>query len=69
MTLNIINMKNLIKILAVFFAVSFIGVSCSNNNDEPVMSQTIYAIASRDSDLSSLKAAIDKADLAATLDA
>lgn len=69
MTLNTINMKNLIKILAVFFAVSFIGVSCSNNNDEPVMSQTIYAIASRDSDLSSLKAAIDKADLAATLDA
>lgn len=51
------------------FAIGFATVSCSNNDDEPVMSQTIYAIASRDADLTSLKAAIDKAGLAATLDA
>ncbi|MDP2453992.1 MULTISPECIES: fasciclin domain-containing protein [unclassified Kaistella] len=61
-------MKNIFKVLSVLFAVGFATVSCSNNDDEPVMSQTIYAIASRDSDLSSLKAAIDKAGLAATLD-
>ena len=62
-------MKKLIKILSVMFAIGFATVSCSNNDDEPVMSQTIYAIASRDADLTSLKAAIDKAGLAATLDA
>ncbi|KEY19456.1 fasciclin domain-containing protein [Kaistella antarctica] len=62
-------MKKLIKILSVMFAIGFATVSCSNNDDEPVMSQTIYAIASRDAELTSLKAAIDKAGLAATLDA
>ena len=62
-------MKNILKILSVMFAIGFATVSCSRNDDEPVMSQTIYAMASRDGDLSSLKAAIDKAGLAATLDA
>lgn len=61
-------MKNLIKFLAVFFAIGLVSVSCNDNDDDPVMSQTIYAIASRDGDLSSLKAAIDKAGLAQTLD-
>lgn len=62
-------MKNIFKILSVMFVIGFATVSCSSNDDEPVMSQTIYAMASRDGDLSSLKAAIDKAGLAATLDA
>lgn len=50
------------------FAIGFATASCANNDDEPVMSQTIYAIASRDADLTSLKAAIEKAGLASTLD-
>lgn len=50
------------------FAIGFTAISCSSNEDEPVMSQTAYAIASRDANLSSLKAAIDKAGLAQTLD-
>ena len=50
------------------FALGFATISCSDNEDEPVMSQTAYAIASRDANLSSLKAAIDKAGLAQTLD-
>ncbi len=61
-------MKNIFKILSVIFAVGFTAVSCSDNEEEPVMSQTAYAIASRDANLSSLKAAIDKAGLATTLD-
>ena len=61
-------MKKVFKILSVMFAIGFATVSCSNNEDEPVMSQTAYAIASRDVNLSSLKAAIDKAGLAQTLD-
>lgn len=61
-------MKNIFKILSVMFAIGFATASCANNDDEPVMSQTIYAIASRDADLTSLKAAIEKAGLASTLD-
>lgn len=58
------------KTLAVLFAISFAVVSC-NSNDEYLNEQpkSIYAIASSDSDLSSLKAAVDKAGLAGTLDA
>ena len=62
-------MKNIFKVLSVMFAVGFATVSCSDNEEEPVMSQTVYAIASRDANLSSLKAAIDKAGLASTLEA
>ena len=61
-------MKNIFKVLTVMFALGFATISCSDNEDEPVMSQTAYAIASRDANLSSLKAAIDKAGLAQTLD-
>ncbi len=61
-------MKNIFKVLTVIFALGFTAISCSDNEDEPVMSQTAYAIASRDANLSSLKAAIDKAGLAQTLD-
>ncbi|QOW09368.1 fasciclin domain-containing protein [Kaistella flava (ex Peng et al. 2021)] len=61
-------MKKVFKILSVLFAIGLTTISCNDNEDEPVMSQTVYAIASRDSDLSSLKAAIDKAGLATTLD-
>lgn len=61
-------MKQVFKILSVLFAIGLTTIGCNDNEDEPVMSQTIYAIASRDSDLSSLKAAIDKAGLATTLD-
>lgn len=62
-------MKNIFKVFSVALAIGFAMVSCNDNEDEPVMSQTIYAIASRDADLSSLKTAVDKAGLAATLDA
>ena len=62
-------MKNIFKVFSVALAIGFAVVSCNDNEDEPVMSQTIYAIASRDADLSSLKTAVDKAGLAATLDA
>ncbi len=61
-------MKNIFKVFSVALAIGFAMVSCNDNEDEPVMSQTIYAIASRDADLSSLKTAVDKAGLAATLD-
>ena len=61
-------MKNIFKVLTVIFTLGFTTISCSDNEDEPVMSQTAYAIASRDANLSSLKAAIDKAGLAQTLD-
>lgn len=60
-------MKNIFKVFSVALAIGFAMVSCNDNEDEPVMSQTIYAIASRDADLSSLKTAVDKAGLAATL--
>lgn len=63
------NMKNLLKIVAVFFAISFVGVSCDSNDENTYVTKSIYAVASSDSDLSSLKAAIDKAGLSATLDA
>lgn len=62
-------MKKYFKILSVLFALGFAALSCDDNDDEPVMSQTVYAIASRDSDLSSLKAAIDRAGLSSTLEA
>ncbi|MDQ0475860.1 MULTISPECIES: fasciclin domain-containing protein [Chryseobacterium] len=61
-------MKNIFKILSALFLIGITSIACKENEDEPVMSQTVYAIASRDSDLSSLKAAIDKAGLATTLD-
>ena len=61
-------MKNIFKVFSVALAIGFAMVSCNDNEDEPVMCQTIYAIASRDADLSSLKTAVDKAGLAATLD-
>lgn len=61
-------MKNIFKILSLILIVGFSASSCNDNDEEPVMSQTIYAMASRDANLSSLKAAIDKAGLAATLD-
>jgi uncharacterized surface protein with fasciclin (FAS1) repeats len=61
-------MRKSFKILSVMFAIGLATISCSNNNDEPVLSQTIYGIASRDADLTSLKAAIDRAGLGATLE-
>ncbi|WP_027377858.1 fasciclin domain-containing protein [Kaistella palustris] len=62
-------MKNLFKAIAAIFCVVMIFVSCENSDDPMVdMPKSIYQLASSDSDLSSLKAAIDKAGLSATLD-
>jgi uncharacterized surface protein with fasciclin (FAS1) repeats len=62
-------MKKFFKTAALLFCVSILTSSCSNSNDETTMDspKSIYELAAADSDLSSLKAAVDKAGLAATL--
>lgn len=59
-------MKNLLKFLALFLVGVFFITSC-DDSDDTQMPKSIYELAASDSDLSSLKAAIDKAGLSATL--
>lgn len=62
-------MKKVFKSILAGFA--FISIfSCNNDDDTPMpdMPETIYELASADADLSSLKAALDKAGLSETLD-
>ena len=62
-------MKNLLKPL-LFASISAVALySCDDNDDNDMMSQntSVYARVSSDSDLSNLKAAIDRAGLATTL--
>ncbi|WP_228438192.1 fasciclin domain-containing protein [Chryseobacterium sp. 6424] len=60
-------MKNLLKLFAVALMFGFVMISCEESRDEMPSSGSIYELASRDTDLSNLKAAIDKAGLATTL--
>lgn len=60
-------MKNLLKLFAVALIFGFVMISCEESRDEMSNSGSIYELASRDADLSNLKAAIDKAGLATTL--
>lgn len=60
-------MKNLLKLFAVALMFGFLMFSCDDSRDEMPNSGSIYDLASRDADLSNLKAAIDKAGLSSTL--
>ena len=62
-------MKNLIKTFTVLFCASILSYSCASKEDETTMEtpKSIYELAAADSDLSSLKAAVDKTGLSATL--
>ena len=62
-------MKNLLKLFAVALMFGFVMISCEESRDEMPNSGSIYDLASRDADLSNLKAAIDKAGLSTTLSA
>lgn len=62
-------MKNLFKNFALMLLFGFIMISCEESRDETETPKSIYELASMDSDLSNLKAAIDKAGLASTLNA
>lgn len=64
-------MKNLLKTFAVLFIIGLLTQSCSTSNDQPNVDnpKSIYELASSDSDLSSLRAALDKAGLSSTLNA
>lgn len=64
-------MKNLLKTFAVLFTIGLFTQSCSTSNDQPNVDnpKSIYELASSDSDLSSLRAALDKAGLSSTLNA
>lgn len=62
-------MKNLLKIFALMLLCGFVIISCEESRDETETPKSIYELASMDSDLSNLKAAIDKAGLASTLNA
>ncbi|KRD58415.1 fasciclin [Flavobacterium sp. Root935] len=58
-----------IKLIALLALVAFVSISCNNDDDDndSQQPQTIVAIAKTNSNLSSLVAALEKADLAATL--
>lgn len=62
-------MKNLFKSMVVLFCVGLVTLSCNDNNDDAMVElpKSIYELAAGNNDLSSLKAAIDKAGLATTL--
>lgn len=62
-------MKNLFKIFAFVLFVGMITTACEDSNNEMEMPSSIYQLAASDPDLSNLKAAIDKAGLASTLNA
>ena len=57
-----------IKLIAFLALIAFVSISCNNDDDDSQQtSQTILSIAKANPDLSSLVAALEKADLAATL--
>jgi len=60
-------MKNLFKLSALLFLFGLLLTSCEETRDDTQTPKSIYELASKDADLSNLKAAIDKAGLAATL--
>ncbi|MCM0666323.1 fasciclin domain-containing protein [Flavobacterium tyrosinilyticum] len=62
-------MKTLkIKLIAFLALIAFVSISCNNDDDDSQQTpQTIVSIAKANPDLSSLVAALEKADLAATL--
>lgn len=62
-------MKNLFKMSALVFLFGFLMTACDENRNEMETPKSIYELASADPDLSNLKAAVDKAGLAATLNA
>lgn len=62
-------MKNLFKMSALVFLFGFLMTGCDENRNEMETPKSIYELASADPDLSNLKAAVDKAGLAATLNA
>lgn len=57
------------KLIALLALIAFVSVSCNNDDDDngPQQPQTIVAIAKTNPNLSSLVAALEKADLATTL--
>jgi uncharacterized surface protein with fasciclin (FAS1) repeats len=57
------------KLIALLALIAFVSISCSNDDDDngPQQPQTIVAIAKTNPNLSSLVAALEKADLATTL--
>jgi len=58
------------KLIALLALISFVSISCSNDNDDSSQKpQTIVVIAKANPNLSSLVAALEKADLATTLNA
>ncbi|WP_188618343.1 fasciclin domain-containing protein [Cloacibacterium rupense] len=61
-------MKNLFLNLVMVFSSMFLFISCDDNDDDTmVMPKTVYEQVAADSDLTSLKAAIDKAGLSTVL--
>ncbi|MBW8360525.1 MAG: fasciclin domain-containing protein [Weeksellaceae bacterium] len=62
-------MKNLFKTFAFALLMGFLFIACEDSSEQMETPKSIYELASMDSDLSSLKAAIDKAGLAGTLNA
>lgn len=57
-----------IKLIAFLALIAFVSISCNNDDDDSQQTpQTIVSIAKANPDLSSLVAALEKADLAATL--
>lgn len=60
-------MKNLVKMFAFVAIIGFLFASCEETRDDMEMPKSIYDMVAIDSDLSNLKAAVDKAGLAATL--
>ncbi|PBJ12299.1 fasciclin domain-containing protein [Flavobacterium sp. ACN6] len=58
------------KLIALLALIAFVGISCNNDDDDDTQQeQTITSIAKANPNLSSLVAALEKADLAATLNA
>ncbi|UPZ13746.1 fasciclin domain-containing protein [Flavobacterium humidisoli] len=57
------------KLIALLALIAFVSISCNNDDDDngPQQPQTIVAIAKTNPNLSSLVAALEKADLATTL--
>src|SRR5690606_11217840 len=60
-------MKNLFKIFSLVLLFGFISTACEDSTTEMATYSSIYELTASDPDLSNLKAAIDKAGLASTL--
>lgn len=61
-------MKKFFSVLSLTLLLGFLLISCEENRDEMDGPRSIYELAASDPDLSNLRAAIDKAGLASTLD-